>query len=68
MCLLWKEGIKSSDIPYQLYATCGEKAPACSTMFKWAWSFNSDEEPAQKGVSHGHLATLHTSATVKYPH
>jgi len=68
MWLLWKEGIKSSYIHYQLFAICGENAPACSTVFNWAWSFNSDKEPAQKGVNRGHLATLRTSATVQYPH
>jgi len=39
-----------------------------AAVFNWAWSFNSDKEPAQKGISHGHLATLHTSAKVQYPH
>jgi hypothetical protein len=68
VCLLWKEGIKSLYVHHQLSAICGEKAPACSTVFDWAWSFNIDKEPAQKGVSCGHLATLQTSATVQYPH
>jgi hypothetical protein len=47
---VWKEGIKLSDIHRQLFAVCGDKAPACSSAFKWVWSFNSDKETAQVAV------------------
>jgi hypothetical protein len=37
---LWEEGIKLSDIHCWLYVVCGQKAPACGTVFTWVWSFN----------------------------
>jgi hypothetical protein len=43
----WKEGIRPSDIHYQLCAICGEKAHAHSTVFNWAQSFNNGKETAQ---------------------
>jgi len=36
ICSWWREGT--------------EKAPACSTMFNWAWSFSIDKETAQAAV------------------
>jgi len=27
-----------------------ERAPACSTVFTWVWSFNTGKEPAQVAV------------------
>ena len=38
--LLWKEGVKPSDIHSRLSAIRGDKAPAPSTVFNWVWSFN----------------------------
>jgi hypothetical protein len=42
----WKEGFKPSDVHCQVSAICGEKAPARSSVFNWAWNFDSGKETA----------------------
>ena len=41
MWLMWKEGVKLSDIHHRLSAVHGKKVPACSTLFSWVQVFNS---------------------------
>jgi hypothetical protein len=54
----WKEGVKPSDIHYWLSAICGEKAPACSTVLNWVWSWNSGKGTGQAAVMSGVTAPL----------
>ena len=43
---LWKEAVTPSDILCRLFAICGEKAPAFSTVFSWVQSLISGKETA----------------------
>jgi hypothetical protein len=55
MQLLWKEGIKPSDIHFSYLHFW--KAPAYSSVFDWVQSFNSDKETARTGVREWHCNT-----------
>jgi len=48
--ILWKEGVTPSDIRCRLFAICGEKALACSTLSNWVQSFSSGKQTAQSTV------------------
>jgi hypothetical protein len=50
MWFLWKEGIKPSHI-CNLWRKSIAKAPACSTVFSWVWSFNHGKETAHAAMS-----------------
>jgi hypothetical protein len=45
--IMRKKVVKLLDIHCQLSAVCGQKEPACSTVFNWTSRFNSDTETAQ---------------------
>jgi len=48
--ILWEEGAMPSDGHRLLFAICGEKTPACSTVFNWVQSFSSGKETAPPAV------------------
>ena len=45
-----KEGVTPSDIQRRLSAVCGQKVPACGTVFIWARCFSSGKETAHSVV------------------
>jgi hypothetical protein len=51
VCFLCKEGAIPSDIHRRISAVFGQKAPARSTVFSWARSFDSGRRTAQSAVS-----------------
>jgi hypothetical protein len=55
---LWKGGDKPLDILCRLSAVCGEKAPACSTVFIWVHNLNSGEETALAAIHEWYHDTL----------
>ena len=48
--LLWKEGVKPSDIHRRLSAIRWEKAPARDTVLNWVRSFSSGKKTGQVAV------------------
>jgi len=48
--LLCKEDVTPSDIQRLLSAVCGQKVPACGTVFSWVRDFSSGKESAQVAV------------------
>jgi hypothetical protein len=54
-----------SDIHRRLYAVCGRKAPARSTVFNWVRSFSSGKETADRRLSVSGIAARVKNGSVK---